>query len=85
MKDVKVVSGGATMIDLVTPPETVVIAKTAADVLFVVEKRISKYGKVLGLNLYPGNLSNSFWEDDGKRMIENLFQYACSIQFSGIN
>jgi len=82
MKGVKYIGGGqATMINSNLSSESVDIARTTENISLIVEKRISRFAKVIGMNFYPPNINEQFWNSDGSLMISNTFQYACSIQF----
>jgi len=79
MNGVNTITGTTTMVD-VTSGSNLVIAR-CEDKIFIAEKRISKFATVIGMNFYHVNLSSSFWDSDGSRLMENAFQYACTPQF----
>jgi len=84
MKGVKQLSG-TTNIVLVTPcaKGTTVVAEYGNGNLLIVEKNING-AKVIGVNLYFPLLeaTEMFWNlSDGSRLIENVFDYACTPQF----
>jgi len=91
MKGVKQLSG-TTNIVLVTPcaKGATVVAEYGNGNLLIVEKNING-AKVIGMNIFfpsfeqtpnRDEFTEMFWNfSDGSRLIENVFDYACTPQF----